>query len=375
MCLGRFSLPPISGCVSVSELTLRIVCLWSFVPITSSAPHVVLSWSIFVDRSRLSSHRHFHCCISLTPLEPHAHFSWVYNHRSMAKRSVRIYSWGCLTPLVGLSCLQNRIWPMGECYHLLLVFRPILMLEVYRRYTESFLKDIAISLLDLLRTSLWLFHLYRQPYSKPTFGNFPAVNPDRQHVQDYWILCLNVFLRAHLCAPVSFSAFRHRCCVWPSVSPLRYHYLPALRSMIITHFIATMADSAIHTPSPPPYALNTCAANTHYPAGECGLPRFLCLSLLTRWRSKPRWMLLWVSANWVPEKLLHAGIIKPSASTFAPFEANAFTLRFRLANFAVYASPYWLPINGARLATCRNWPSLHDGTFTRKIGQTLPGAP
>ena len=40
------------------------------------------------------------------------------------------------------------------------------------------------------------------------------------------------------------------CCLYGhSVSPVCCHSLPALRSTVITRFIATMADSAIHTPS------------------------------------------------------------------------------------------------------------------------------
>ena len=114
--------------------------------------------------------------------------------------------------------------------------------------------------------------------------------------------------------------------------------------MVVTHFPATMADSAIHTPSSPPYVLSTCAMNTHFSCGRIWTSQVpLPISIDSLTLKTP----VDASLGICQSSGQRSCCMRVNQSHLHPrsfsFEANTFTFRFRLVNFAVYASSLSLP--------------------------------
>ncbi len=152
--------------------------------------------------------------------------------------------------------------------------------------------------------------------------------------------------------------------------------MSALRSTIITRFLANMTDSDFHsTPSFGSRGIATCILYTTFLVGPSGSPRFLCLSLQTRRRLRPRWEILFGFHHLTSKYLLLAAGVTASAPITCVFRGYHVHLTvsarlFRCLRFvAVIASRH------ARLA--RRWSgfSFRRRIFTCKINQAYPGAP
>ena len=177
------------------------------------------------------------------------------------------------------------------------------------------------------------------------------------------------------CGRVSFSSEFHLCCVWTQVALFRYHYLPALRSTIITRFVATTADSASVALHLSLMLLGTCALATTFLVGD--ITDFPVLSTYLYWLAdvhNPGWRHSDSVSIEHSEHLLPAMFGNISAPTSFCFTGLLRLLSFRLRTVSLSTLKHFRFLRCSKTRYVVRSTPFHDRTFTCKISQVYPGA-
>ena len=145
--------------------------------------------------------------------------------------------------------------------------------------------------------------------------------------------------------------------------------MSALRSMVITHFITTMADSDFHLFFSDRLCFSTCFQILFSQRNKwiSWVPH---ITLQTRRRLQPRHLIMTRIQIYL---VMFCCLPRPETCRLMRthfFGATAFTFRFRLECFAVYASSPLLPPETQDSLRSGAGFTFYDGTFTRKIDAT-----